>query len=140
MSVAPRDAVPGPPRRDDVRIESHTSNAPRPSFEMLTGRPRAFFLNPTKTQRAERMGSLHLNGALKLANDADYCAALDELADALLVDPDSPAAARIAALVEAIERYEATHVHVPDWPVPPVTVSAGRARTAREGSPPLSRD
>lgn len=81
------------------------------------------------------MGSLHSSGAINLATDADYCAALDELVEVLLVDPDSPAAARVAALVEAIERYEATHVRVPDWPIQGVTGSTERPARGRPLGP-----
>jgi HTH-type transcriptional regulator/antitoxin HigA len=53
----------------------------------------------------------HLLDPSRLAADTDYLAALDELEDLMLADPDTPAGRRFDELVALIEDYEARH-----WP------------------------
>ena len=45
--------------------------------------------------------------SLRIADDAQYLAAQDELEDLMLADPGSPAACRFDELVLLIEEYEA---------------------------------
>ncbi|HEY7905103.1 MAG TPA: hypothetical protein VIH36_16755 [Casimicrobiaceae bacterium] len=53
----------------------------------------------------------HILDPERLANDADYSAALSELEDLMLADPDTPAGRRFDELVHLIEDFEARH-----WP------------------------
>jgi antitoxin component HigA of HigAB toxin-antitoxin module len=53
----------------------------------------------------------HALDPTRLADDRDYVAALDELEDLMLSDPDTPAGRRFDELVLLIEDYEARH-----WP------------------------
>jgi hypothetical protein len=53
----------------------------------------------------------HLLDPAHLANDAEYAAALGELEDLMLADPDTPAGRRFDELVRLIEDFEARH-----WP------------------------
>jgi hypothetical protein len=58
-----------------------------------------------------RIAMSHLLDPDHLANDADYAAALGELEDLMLADPDTPAGRRFDELVHLIEDFEARH-----WP------------------------
>ena len=49
----------------------------------------------------------HLLDPLVLADDAAYAAALDELDDLMLAEPDTPAGQRFEELTALIEDYEA---------------------------------
>jgi len=53
----------------------------------------------------------HLLDPNRIASESDYAAALDELEDLMLADPDTPAGRRFDELVALIEDYEARH-----WP------------------------
>ena len=53
----------------------------------------------------------HVLDPSRLAADTDYLAALDELEELMLADPDTPAGRRFDELVALIEDYEARH-----WP------------------------
>ena len=53
----------------------------------------------------------HLLDPDHLANDTEYAAALGELEDLMLADPDTPAGRRFDELVRLIEDFEARH-----WP------------------------
>ncbi len=53
----------------------------------------------------------HLFDPPALADESAYAAALDELEDLMLSDPDTPAGRRFDELVELIEDYEARN-----WP------------------------
>jgi antitoxin component HigA of HigAB toxin-antitoxin module len=60
----------------------------------------------------------HVLDPVHLFTDAHYTAALDELEELMLSDPDTPAGRRFDELVALIEEYEARN-----WPaeVPPRT-------------------
>ena len=49
----------------------------------------------------------HLLDPLMFADDAAYAAALDELDDLMLAEPDTPAGQRFDELTALIEEYEA---------------------------------
>ena len=53
----------------------------------------------------------HALDPTRLAGDRDYAAALDELEELMLADPDTPAGLRFDELVHLIEEYEARQ-----WP------------------------
>ena len=53
----------------------------------------------------------HVLDPSHLAADSDYLAALDELEELMLCDPDTPAGRRFDELVALIEDYEERH-----WP------------------------
>jgi HTH-type transcriptional regulator / antitoxin HigA len=48
----------------------------------------------------------HVLDPLQIRDDSQYCAALDELEDLMLADPDTPAGRRFDELVRLIEGYE----------------------------------
>jgi HTH-type transcriptional regulator / antitoxin HigA len=48
----------------------------------------------------------HVLDPLQIRDDSQYCAALDELEDLMLADPDTPAGRRFDELVRLIENYE----------------------------------
>jgi HTH-type transcriptional regulator/antitoxin HigA len=60
---------------------------------------------------------MHLLDPARLHSETQYCAALDELEQLLLADPDTPAGRRFDELVALIEEYESTHDSTPEWPV-----------------------
>ena len=48
----------------------------------------------------------HMLDPSHIRNDAQYCAALDELEDLMLADPGTPGGRRFDELVRLIEEYE----------------------------------
>jgi hypothetical protein len=72
----------------------------------IATRPRRDF----RTTTGENAMS-HLLDPDHLANDTEYAAALGELEDLMLADPDTPAGRRFDELVRLIEDFEARH-----WP------------------------
>jgi antitoxin component HigA of HigAB toxin-antitoxin module len=74
----------------------------------------------------QETGMSHVLDPSRLAADTDYLAALDELEELMLADPDTPAGRRFDELVALIEDYEARH-----WPAElpgPREVRASRSR------------
>jgi antitoxin component HigA of HigAB toxin-antitoxin module len=51
----------------------------------------------------------HLLDPQRLDSEAAYQAALDELEELMVTDPDTPAGRRFDELVELIDEYEARH-------------------------------
>ncbi len=49
----------------------------------------------------------HLLDPSRIGDEAQYCAALDELEDLMLADPGTPGGQRFDELVRLIEQYEA---------------------------------
>lgn len=77
----------------------------------------------------------HLMDPTRLKSETDYLAALDELEDLMLCDPDTPAGQRFDELVALIEAYEAAH-----WPPETPSVNErGRAYAVTAGSGGASR-
>ena len=70
-----------------------------------------------------------------LPDDAAYAAALDELEDLMLADPDTPAGRRFDELVALIEDYEARH-----WPPETPRVQEPEAELWRDVSRQLVFD
>ncbi len=67
----------------------------------------------------------------RLACESDYIAALDELEDLMLCDPDTPAGRRFDELVLLIEDYESRN-----WPAEASRVQQPAADYAAGASPP----
>ena len=68
----------------------------------------------------------HALDPTRLADDRDYAAALDELEQLMLADPDTPAGRRFDDLVLLIEEYEARN-----WPAEVPRVQQPVARYAQ---------
>lgn len=77
----------------------------------------------------------HLLDPHRIASDADYAAALDELEALMLADPDTPAGRRFDELVTLIEDYESRH-----WPAEPPRVQEPVPQLWREVSRQLVFD
>ena len=67
----------------------------------------------------------HALDPTRLSGDRDYAAALDELEELMLADPDTPAGRRFDELVYLIEEYEARQ-----WPAELPRVQQRPARYA----------